>query len=80
MTGRWNLFWFHLHKVLCVVLMIDLLINECLSINLEGLALLEFRSRLESDPFGALQNWNPSDDNPCKWTGVRCVDGKVITL
>ncbi|THU62039.1 hypothetical protein C4D60_Mb01t00960 [Musa balbisiana] len=80
MTDRWNLFWFHLHKVLCVVLMIHLISNECLSINLEGLALLEFRSRVESDPFGALQNWNPSDDNPCKWTGVRCVDRKVITL
>ncbi|CAL9116182.1 unnamed protein product [Musa textilis] len=71
MTGRWNLFWFHLHEVLCVVPMIHLLSNECLSINLEGTT---------SDPFGALQNWNPSDDNPCKWTSVRCVYGKVITL
>ncbi|CAD5183798.1 unnamed protein product [Musa acuminata subsp. malaccensis] len=65
MTDRWNMFWFHLHKVLCVLLMIYVISNECKSINLEGLALLEFRSRVESDPFGALQNWNPRDDNPC---------------
>ncbi|CAD5189700.1 unnamed protein product [Musa acuminata subsp. malaccensis] len=80
MGGRWNLFRFHLHKVLCVVLMIHLLGDECLSINLEGLSLLEFRSRVESDPYGALQNWNPSDDDPCNWTGVHCADGKVVTL
>ncbi|RWW54060.1 hypothetical protein BHE74_00039381 [Ensete ventricosum] len=70
MGGRWNLFRFHLHKVLCVVLMIHLLSDECLSINLE----------VESDPYGALQNWNPSDDDPCNWTGVHCADGKVVTL
>lgn len=46
----------------------------------EGLSLLEFRSRVESDPYGALQNWNPSDDDPCNWTGVHCADGKVVTL
>ncbi|KAG6499485.1 hypothetical protein ZIOFF_039274 [Zingiber officinale] len=45
-----------------------------------GLALLEFRSRVEADPFGALENWNPSDRNPCNWNGVNCVDGKVFNL
>ncbi|XP_065005499.1 protein MALE DISCOVERER 2 isoform X3 [Musa acuminata AAA Group] len=75
-----NLFGPHLHKALCVVLMIHLLCDACLSINLEGLALLEFRSRVESDPYGALENWNPSDSNPCSWTGVYCVGGKVVML
>ncbi|XP_009395715.2 protein MALE DISCOVERER 2-like isoform X1 [Musa acuminata AAA Group] len=75
-----NLFGLHLHKALCVALMIHLLCDACLSINLEGLALLEFRSRVESDPYGALENWNPSDSNPCSWTGVYCVGGKVVML
>ncbi|XP_042450041.1 protein MALE DISCOVERER 2-like [Zingiber officinale] len=71
---------FQLHKVLCAALMICLLGKDCASINLEGLALLEFRSRVESDPFGALENWRPSDSIPCKWTGVGCVDDKVVAL
>ncbi|XP_064960039.1 protein MALE DISCOVERER 2-like isoform X2 [Musa acuminata AAA Group] len=80
MGGRWKLAGFHLRKVLCVVLIIHLFTDECLSINLEGLALLQFRSRVESDPYGALANWNPGDNNPCNWTGVHCLDGKVVTL
>ncbi|WOL20589.1 protein MALE DISCOVERER 2 [Canna indica] len=80
MGGRWKLFRFNLHKVLCAVLMIHLLSDECWSINLEGLALLEFRSRVESDPYGALENWDVRDGDPCNWNGVHCVDGKVVTL
>ncbi|WOK91497.1 protein MALE DISCOVERER 2 [Canna indica] len=49
-------------------------------LDFEGLALLEFRSRVESDPYGALKNWNTSGSSPCNWTGVRCVDGNVVTL
>lgn len=71
---------FQLHKVLYAALMICLLGKDCASVNLEGLALLEFRSRVKSDPYGALENWRPSDSNPCKWTGVGCVDDKVVTL
>ncbi|TKY60043.1 LRR receptor serine/threonine-protein kinase MRH1 [Spatholobus suberectus] len=54
--------------------------QQCWSMNDEGLALLEFRARITSDPFGALANWNPNDCNPCKWFGVCCVDGKVQML
>ncbi|KAG1335257.1 Protein MALE DISCOVERER 1 [Cocos nucifera] len=32
-----------------------------------GLALLEFRSKVEADPYGALENWDPLADNPCDW-------------
>ncbi|XP_027919559.1 protein MALE DISCOVERER 2 isoform X1 [Vigna unguiculata] len=52
----------------------------CLSLNDEGLSLLEFRGRITSDPFHALANWNPNDCNPCQWFGVRCVGGKVRKL
>lgn len=54
--------------------------QQCCSLNDEGLALLEFRVRINSDPFGALANWNSNDCNPCKWFGVRCVDDKVQML
>uniref|UniRef100_A0A0A9DIE0 Protein kinase domain-containing protein n=1 Tax=Arundo donax TaxID=35708 RepID=A0A0A9DIE0_ARUDO len=50
------------------------------SINCEGLALLELRARVEADPHGAFQDWDPMDSNPCSWSGVQCFDGKVETL
>ena len=45
-----------------------------------GLALLELRARITSDPYFGLANWNPNDCEPCKWSGVHCVDGKVQIL
>ncbi|PPS01612.1 hypothetical protein GOBAR_AA19037 [Gossypium barbadense] len=45
-----------------------------------GLALLEFRARIDSDPCGAFANWNSNDTTPCMWYGVHCVDGKVQML
>lgn len=45
-----------------------------------GLALFQFRAKLEFDPFGALANWNPDDCDPCMWSGVECLDGKVVLL
>ncbi|KAK2384321.1 putative inactive receptor protein kinase [Trifolium repens] len=55
-------------------------IRQCWALNDEGIALLKFRERITSDPHGALVNWNPNDSDPCKWWGVRCVDGKVQML
>ena len=55
-------------------------VQRCWSLNDEGIALLEFRVKITYDPYGALGNWNPNDSDPCKWSGVRCVDGKVQTL
>lgn len=45
-----------------------------------GLALLEFKLKVDSDPNGVLENWNADDCDPCMWCGVECLDGKVKTL
>lgn len=67
------------------VVVVCLLIQNlgfCWGLNDEGLALLSFRERVESDPFGALANWNDEDGevDPCSWFGVQCSDGKVVVL
>ncbi|XP_020988990.1 protein MALE DISCOVERER 2-like isoform X2 [Arachis duranensis] len=78
MGMRWNIFRFWLRIYVCLIALWG--IQECCSLNDEGIALLEFRARITSDPYFALANWNPNDCDPCKWFGVRCVDGKVQTL
>lgn len=45
-----------------------------------GFALLKFQARVESDPHGALANWNPVDENPCNWSGIICVEDRVQVL
>lgn len=45
-----------------------------------GSILLKFQSRVEEDPYGAMVGWSPRDSDPCSWNGVRCVDGRVVTL
>lgn len=47
-----------------------------------GLALLRFKERVASDPFGALSNWNVEVGviDPCSWFGVECSNGKVVVL
>ncbi|KAJ4703665.1 putative Receptor protein kinase [Melia azedarach] len=78
MGGRWNSIGF---QFLCFLVLINTLENQgCWSLNSEGLALLEFRARLFSDPFGALKNWNRNDTTPCRWPGVDCLYGKVQML
>lgn len=54
----------------------------CLSLNIEGLALLKFRDRVVGDPFGALSNWNRvgAENDVCSWFGVECSGGKVVAL
>ncbi|XP_031495764.1 protein MALE DISCOVERER 2-like [Nymphaea colorata] len=80
MGGRGNLFGFPLRWIILVVLTFLFKIKACCSLNLEGLALLEFRARVDSDPYGALSNWDPNDDSPCMWSGVLCRDDKVHIL
>ncbi|KAJ0790491.1 putative protein kinase RLK-Pelle-LRR-XI-1 family [Helianthus annuus] len=41
------------------------------SIDVQGQALLQWKSQLNSST-NALQSWNPSDSTPCKWVGVQC--------
>ncbi|XP_050384986.1 probable inactive receptor-like protein kinase At3g56050 isoform X2 [Argentina anserina] len=57
-------------------------LSLCWSLNDEGLALLRFKERVVSDPFGAFSNWNDEDGevDPCSWFGVQCSDGKVVVL
>ncbi|KAL5096894.1 hypothetical protein RYX36_001221 [Vicia faba] len=69
-------FWFWI----CICFISVWGISECLSLNDEGLALLEVRGRITCDPRLALENWNPNDCDPCNWFGVHCVNGKVQTL
>ncbi|XP_057433004.1 protein MALE DISCOVERER 2 isoform X2 [Lotus japonicus] len=78
MGMRWNAFgiWFKFY----VCLISAWGVRECWSLNGEGLALLEFRTRITFDPYVALANWNPNDCDPCKWFGVYCVDGEVQML
>ncbi|XP_071934467.1 probable inactive receptor-like protein kinase At3g56050 isoform X2 [Coffea arabica] len=79
-------FWkWRKHHALVLMLVMFLLCQNfsfCWSLNDEGLALLRFRERVVSDPFGALTNWN--DDvgvvNPCSWHGIECSDGNVVSL
>ncbi|XP_068660473.1 protein MALE DISCOVERER 2-like [Aristolochia californica] len=80
MGNRWNSFWFQLQGVFCFVLVLHSFIDECWSLNYEGIALLEFRAKVTTDPYGALANWYPHDVSPCTWTGVLCVNGHVDTL
>ncbi|KAK9267971.1 hypothetical protein L1049_010408 [Liquidambar formosana] len=78
MGGRWNEFGF---QFLCLAILILVLeIQGCWSLNPEGFALLEFRATVGSDPYGTFANWNPNDGDPCMWSGVHCVDGKVQML
>ncbi|XP_051223644.1 protein MALE DISCOVERER 2 [Lolium perenne] len=49
-------------------------------LNGEGLALLELRARVEGDPHGVFDDWDPMGNNPCSWSGVQCSDGKVEIL
>ncbi|XWS15845.1 hypothetical protein CRYUN_Cryun34aG0036600 [Craigia yunnanensis] len=78
MGGRWNPIGFHLLSFLFFIP--SFIIQESLAINSDGLALLEFRARIDSDPYGAFANWNSSDSTPCLWLGVHCVNGKVQML
>ncbi|XP_074319288.1 protein MALE DISCOVERER 1-like isoform X2 [Silene latifolia] len=78
MVERWNPYEIQLSCFIMLAVLSE--IRKCDSLNPEGLALLEFRERIEDDPFGAFGNWNPNHSDPCLWLGVQCLDGKVDTL
>ncbi|XP_062095915.1 protein MALE DISCOVERER 1 isoform X2 [Humulus lupulus] len=78
MGGRWNPFGIGISCFLVLILCSG--IRVCWSLNDEGVILLAFRVRINSDPYGAFENWNPKDGHPCFWSGVDCVDGKVHKL
>ncbi|KAF3791837.1 putative LRR receptor-like serine/threonine-protein kinase [Nymphaea thermarum] len=80
MSSQWDLYGFPLSWIFLVILVFHLKIQLCYSLNPEGAALLEFRARVDSDPYGVFSNWNPNDNSPCMWSGVHCRDGKVEKL
>ncbi|KAJ0977365.1 hypothetical protein J5N97_012839 [Dioscorea zingiberensis] len=78
----WDVSWCQVpKKVFCVVFLLHLQSFVCLSLNLEGMVLLEFQSGVEIDPYGVFDTWDPKDDNPCNWSGIHCsYDGRVEIL
>ncbi|KAF7151441.1 hypothetical protein RHSIM_Rhsim02G0143600 [Rhododendron simsii] len=78
MGFRWNTNGVHLSCLAILILIFGT--RGCWSLNSEGLALLEFRARVDYDPYGAFANWNRIDNDPCLWPGVYCVNGKVEKL
>ncbi|CAK9152617.1 unnamed protein product [Ilex paraguariensis] len=75
MGDRWTAYG--IQSSCFVLLILALEIHGCCSLSSEGLALLDFRDRVGSDPYGAFANWSANDSDPCLWSGVICVDGKV---
>ncbi|KAJ8550216.1 hypothetical protein K7X08_034142 [Anisodus acutangulus] len=78
MGGRWNTCGFKLSYLALLIILYD--VHGCSSLNSEGLALLGLRSRVDSDPYKVLANWNPDHCDPCMWSGVHCLAGKVQML
>ncbi|THG04935.1 hypothetical protein TEA_012157 [Camellia sinensis var. sinensis] len=78
MGVKCNTYGIQLSCFAILILVLD--IQGCFSLNSEGLALLEFRKRVDYDPYGAFANWNVNDNDPCMWSGVFCVDGEVQML
>lgn len=79
MRGRWNIYGIKLLSYFSILILL-LEVHGCCALNSEGLALLEFKLKVDSDPNGVLENWNADDCDPCMWCGVECLDGKVKTL
>ncbi|XP_024016954.1 protein MALE DISCOVERER 2 isoform X1 [Morus notabilis] len=78
MGDRWDPFGFGFSFFLALILFSGTPV--CWSLNDEGILLLAFRVRINSDPFGALESWNHNDESPCLWWGVNCQEGKVQML
>ncbi|XP_012482542.1 protein MALE DISCOVERER 2 isoform X1 [Gossypium raimondii] len=87
MYGLWGFERLKLRMMVVMPLMLVLsLFEQNMSfsspLNSEGLALLRFKQRVVSDPFGALSNWKEIDGeiDPYSWFGVECSDEKVVIL
>ncbi|XP_038878770.1 LRR receptor-like serine/threonine-protein kinase FEI 2 [Benincasa hispida] len=64
-----------------LILAATLLSHFCFSLTEDGLTLLEIKSSL-NDTKNVLTNWSPSDESPCKWTGISChpQDSRVSSI
>ncbi|KMT04419.1 hypothetical protein BVRB_8g180950 [Beta vulgaris subsp. vulgaris] len=78
MGGRWRTF--KLQFICFMVLILGSGLRGSSSLSLEGLNLLKFRTRVDSDPYNSLASWDPVEGHMCNWKGVHCVNGKVHML
>ncbi|GMH25573.1 hypothetical protein Nepgr_027416 [Nepenthes gracilis] len=78
MVGGWKTYEIKLSCFMLLAVLSE--IQQCCSLDLQGLALMEFHERINDDPYGALSNWNLNQTEPCLWSGVHCMDGKVQML
>ncbi|BAT92316.1 hypothetical protein VIGAN_07101200 [Vigna angularis var. angularis] len=71
----------HRSHQLLLFLLLFLSLNPTLSLNQDGLFLLQTKLQL-SDPTNALSHWNHRDATPCNWTFVTCdaTTGAVASL
>ncbi|ONI08564.1 hypothetical protein PRUPE_5G185500 [Prunus persica] len=54
------------------VISVAIIYSHCsLALSQDGFTLLEIKSTL-NDSKNMLSDWQPSDDSPCKWTGISC--------
>lgn len=63
--------------MIIVSLLLHLLINSSPSLSLspDGLALLSLKSAVDqSSSSSAFSDWNDSDSDPCRWTGISCMN------
>ncbi|KAK9988472.1 hypothetical protein SO802_028711 [Lithocarpus litseifolius] len=58
----------------CRITSFVLLLLPSLSLNSDGVSLLNFKYSILSDPLSVLNNWNYDDQTPCSWTGVTCTE------
>ncbi|KAK6133521.1 hypothetical protein DH2020_032735 [Rehmannia glutinosa] len=79
MNSRWTVYGAQLSCLAFFILVLGIH-GCCCPLNSEGFTLLQFRAKVNFDPSGALANWDSNDCNPCAWSGVHCLDGKVHML
>ncbi|PON86052.1 Serine/threonine protein kinase [Trema orientale] len=64
-----------------VISVTTLFFSSSFALTEDGLTLLEIKSTL-NDTKNFLQNWLPTDESPCQWTGISCYpqDQRVRTI
>ncbi|XP_057447823.1 receptor protein kinase-like protein ZAR1 [Lotus japonicus] len=70
----------HPPLVFFLFLLCTSLVAPVSSINHEGSVLLTLKQSIITDPQGSLSNWNSSDNTPCSWNGITCMDQTVVAI
>ncbi|EEF28109.1 receptor protein kinase-like protein ZAR1 [Ricinus communis] len=50
------------------------------SLTRDGLALLALKAAITTDPTRVLDSWSDSDQTPCHWHGITCINHRVTSL